>query len=123
MTTTVPIRTRSEANLREHWATKARRVKAQRHATRLCLVADSVEHGGVPPRGRLVIQITRIAPRVLDDDNLRPALKAVRDEVAAWLGLPDDRDQRVSWEYDQRRGKPGQYAVEIQITEADRRAA
>lgn len=123
MTTLVPIRTRSEANLREHWATKARRVKAQRTSTRLCLVADSVEHGGVPPRGRLVVTLTRVAPRELDDDNLRPALKAVRDETAAWLGLPDDRDPRVAWEYAQRRGKPGQYAVEITITEADRWAA
>lgn len=38
----------------------------------------------------------RVAPGRLDDDNLARACKAVRDEVAAWLGV-DDGDPRISW--------------------------
>lgn len=57
------------------------------------------------------ITLTRQAPsNGLDDDGLRPALKAVRDATADYLGLPSDRDPRVTWEYAQRRGP---YAVEI----------
>ena len=64
----------------------------------------------------LVVTLTRIAPRALDDDNLRGALKACRDGVADWLAI-DDRDPRVRWEYAQRKGKPGQYAVAVEVTE------
>jgi hypothetical protein len=38
--------------------------------------------------------------------------------VADALGI-DDRDPRVTWRYDQRRGKRGQYAVEITIIRAE----
>jgi hypothetical protein len=61
-----------------------------------------------------VVTLTRIAPRALDDDNLRGALKATRDEVAAWL-LVDDRDPRVTWTYAERRGAVREYAVEVSV--------
>lgn len=51
----------------------------------------------------VVVKLTRIGQKRLDDDNLRPALKAVRDCVAAWLGC-DDADPRIRWEYSQRAG-------------------
>lgn len=61
------------------------------------------------------VKLTRVAPsNGLDDDNLRGALKSVRDGIADALGV-DDRDPRVTWEYDQRRGKPREYAVEVEI--------
>lgn len=64
--------------------------------------------GGLP-----VVRITRVAPsNGLDFDGLAAACKAVVDGIADWLGV-DDRDPRVKWEYDQRRGKT--YAVEIEI--------
>lgn len=59
-----------------------------------------------------VVTLTRISPRLLDDDNLRPALKAVRDGVADRLGV-DDRDPRVEWRYAQRKG--AQKAVEVEM--------
>lgn len=43
---------------------------------------------------------------MLDDDNLRSALKAVRDGIAEKLGI-DDRDPRVEWRYGQRKGMVG----------------
>jgi hypothetical protein len=112
MTVTLPIRLLSEANLRQHWAEKARRARAQRLAT----------WGGVraagPGRLRwpLDVTITRVAPRQLDDDNLRGACKAVRDGIADALGLPSDRDPRVVWLYAQEKStRPGEYAVRISI--------
>jgi hypothetical protein len=51
----------------------------------------------------VVVKLTRIGQKRLDDDNLRPALKAVRDCVAAWLGV-DDANPLIRWEYGQRAG-------------------
>ena len=52
-----------------------------------------------------MVTLTRIAPsNGLDDDNLAGALKAVRDEVAAWLGVDDKDRATVRYEYEQERG-------------------
>lgn len=111
MQITLPLRTVSEANRREHWATRARRAKGQRTVTRL-EVARKLGYGRTPAIDfPVAATLTRIAPRALDDDNLRGALKAVRDGVADALGV-DDRDPRVEWCYGQRKGKP---AVEINL--------
>ena len=48
----------------------------------------------------MVVRITRVGPKRLDDDNLSRAAKAPRDGVADWLGC-DDGDPRVSWHYAQ----------------------
>jgi hypothetical protein len=106
MTITIPICTVSESNAREHWATKAKRVKSHRRTTRLVLAQHAA------PTSACVVSLTRIAPRALDDDNLRGALKACRDGIADWLGV-DDRDPRVSWEYEQRKGAAKTYGVEV----------
>lgn len=94
MEITLPIVTVSEANRRDHWRVKARRVKAQRRAAwELC------PRVGLP----CLVTLIRVSPRELDDDNLRGALKAIRDGVADRLGV-DDRDPRVEWAYGQRKG-------------------
>lgn len=100
----LPIATVSEANRRDHWATKARRVKAHRNAAwALCPVYP------LP----CIVTLTRIAPRGLDDDNLRGACKALRDGIADKLGI-DDRDPRVEWRYAQAKGKPASVVVEFE---------
>lgn len=101
----LPIKTVSEANRRDHWAARAKRAKAQRWAA-FCYVPTHP----LP----CVVTLTRIGPRLLDDDNLRGALKAVRDGIADRLGV-DDADPRVEWRYAQRRGEPRQYAVDVAI--------
>jgi hypothetical protein len=112
MTITIPIRTVSEANRsrHEHWGTKSRRVKAQRQA---CYAAtwNAIDY---PQDLPCTVYLTRISPRKLDDDNLRGALKACRDGVADAIGV-DDGDERVTWDYSQRRGKPKEYAVEVTV--------
>ena len=100
------LRLVSEANARGSWHAGAARAAEQRRATWLALRPHRPV--GVP----CVVRIIRVAPSMLDDDNLARAAKAVRDEVASWLGV-DDRDPRVSWCVAQTKGGVREYAVRI----------
>lgn len=95
----LPIRTQSEANLRQHWSVRHKRVAAQRAAVLLHLNALGV------PEPPLLVTLVRLAPNRLDSDNLAGAFKGVRDGIAEWLKI-DDGDDRVQWRYSQeQRGK------------------
>ena len=66
----------SVANMRLHWAAKARLTKSQRQKTRNALAAVAQSFGvEVLP---VTIVLTRVAPRRLDGDNLQSGFKAVR---------------------------------------------
>jgi hypothetical protein len=106
----LPIRLVSVANLREHWATKAARTK--QHRTRAWAELRAVK--AAPGPGAVKVTLTRIAPRMLDGDNLGSACKALRDGVADWLGVPDNHPS-ITWAYEQRRGGLKEYAVEIAV--------
>ena len=112
----------SSANLREYWAARAKRARAQRWTVRCHLAAQrwSVqEHAVAHVRAQhlLRIRLTRIAPRVLDTDNLAASLKACRDGVADWLGI-DDGDEHLLWEYAQERAPiPYYQAVRVEMWE------
>lgn len=95
----VPVRIVSEANTRGHWRVKANRVAQQRAATRFALEA----HVGptCPMSVPLLVTLTRMSPRELDDDNLATGCKAVRDEIAKWLGVDDRKRDVVRYAYDQ----------------------
>lgn len=108
----VPVATVSEANAHTHWRQRAKRAKGQRAAVGLALRSAYVRlHDALGGWGGLVVRLTRVAPRPLDSDNLAGALKACRDGVADVLGV-DDRDERVVWVTDQRKGKA---AVEVAV--------
>jgi hypothetical protein len=110
MIVTIPLRLPSAANLREHWAKKARRVKAERQAVAMFL-------GSKPrPSFPVVVTLTRVAPRALDGDNLQSAFKAPRDQVAAWFGVADNHPG-IRWRYAQERRGAKVYAVEIRMEE------
>lgn len=69
----------------------------------------------------LVVELTRISFGKLDDDNLRAALKGVRDEIAWQFGI-NDRDPIVRWDYDspgQEHGPKKYQAVRVRIRAAD----
>ena len=102
----------SVANLRMHWAVKAKLVRDQRTRTRMSLNAAAQSSGAemLP----VTVVLTRVAPRRLDGDNLQSGFKAVRDGVADWLGL-DDGNGLIDWQYVQRSGRAGEYAVEIEV--------
>ena len=103
----LPLRTVSEMNVRTHWATRAKRMKtARRTAHALCPAA------AVP----CVVLLTRYSAGTLDDDNLRSALKGVRDGIADRLGV-DDASPAGTWKYEQAACKRGEYAVHVRIEE------
>jgi len=129
----VPIRLESEANgSHGHWSLKAMRAKAARQAVTAAFIdaghpvhlvqvtskkGDKVRtcpRFACQPALPVVVYLTRIAPRQLDDDNAARACKAARDQVAELLGV-DDRDPRITWRVEQRRGGVGEYALEIAI--------
>ena len=102
----------SVANMRLHWAVKAKLVRDQRTRTRMSLNAAAQSSGlEMLP---VTVVLTRVAPRRLDGDNLQSGFKAVRDGVADWLGV-DDGNGLIDWQYAQRSGKAGEYAVEIEV--------
>ncbi len=81
------------------WRDRHKLVKRQGTSTWSALVTHSKYKGDewLP----CDVLLVRVAPRPLDDDNLRQSLKACRDCVADWLSLPNDRDPRVRWCYGQ----------------------
>lgn len=108
----LPLRTVSEANVRDRWRTRARRAANHRGTVAKALRPRT----GVLPEGEIVdVELVRVSAGTLDDDNLRSALKAVRDGVADALGLKSDADSRVRWSYSQQRCERGLYAVRINI--------
>lgn len=111
---TLPIRTQTECNTGGHWAPKARRAKEQRETT--CLVIQSMLPKQKLPDGAFVtVTMTRIAPTSLDvGDNLNSSFKHIRDGIADVIGW-DDKDPRYTWKYDQRKGWPKEYAVNVKI--------
>jgi hypothetical protein len=110
----LPIKTLSEANLREHWGKRARRAKKQREAARMYVRARLL-CAGIILNSHLTISLTRIAPRALDSDNLAGSLKAVRDGIADALGM-NDGSPLLEWRYFQTKGRPREYAVLVEIT-------
>jgi hypothetical protein len=105
----VPIKIVSVANLRLHWAVKAKLAKSHRSKAFSALASVAA-----PPAPPCTLVLTRIAPRALDGDNLQSAFKAVRDGVADWLGV-DDGHKDLDWQYNQRKDGPKVYAVEIEV--------
>ncbi len=103
----IPIRLPSLLNTRMHWRRMLSLKKKQKEATALCMV------GVVMPPMPLLVTITRVGPKKLDDDNLAASAKYIRDEIARIIGT-DDGSPLYTWRYEQRAGK---YCVEVEITE------
>ena len=110
---TIPIRTESEMNLREHWRSRAARAKEQRMICDLAL-STAIPKSQLPENSVMTVRLTRVAPRKLDGDNLQGSFKHIRDSIAAALGV-DDRSERYAWVYGQEKGKPKEYSVRITI--------
>lgn len=99
-------------NVREHWSKRAKRAKKHRgDAKWLCKEAN-------PPPLPVAITLTRLGVRKLDDDNLRPALKSIRDGIADAYGV-EDNDPRIVWHYGQETCKRGGCGVRVKIEQTD----
>ena len=105
------IQTRSELNLREHWAARHRRATKQKQAV-VWTMYEAVRAPGWKIYFPVYVTLTRIGPRALDPDNCACSFKHVQDAIASVLGVDDGDTKRVRWTYKQRKGMPGEYAVE-----------
>ena len=106
MKVTIPMRLPSLANCRMHWRKLARLKREQ--ATWVLVALNVLKL----PKTPLVVTITRVGPKRLDDDNLISSMKAVQDQVAKMVGV-DDGSHLYTWVRRQRINKT--YSVEIEI--------
>jgi hypothetical protein len=114
---TIPIRVDNPLNgpqgrSRAAMLGKAAKRKKQRTAASLMTISSLPTVDA--PLGPCVVTLRRVSPRALDGDGLQAALKSVRDGIADALGINDGSDA-VTWVYQHRRGKPREYAVEVEI--------
>jgi hypothetical protein len=108
---THPMKLPSCANLREHWAVRARRMRSHRNIGDLLTRRTASSAVGAES---YAVLLTRIGVRKLDSDNLASACKGIRDGVADALGI-DDGSERIEWSYEQRTCKRGEERVTCQI--------
>lgn len=108
MSVTIELHTKPEGNSREHWRKVQQRAKSQK------LIVGHVLKQHTPPALPAVITMTRLSFGEMDDDNLRSALKRVRDAVADWCGCGDSPRDPLRWEYGQEKTKRGHHAVRIE---------
>ena len=97
----------SESNCSDHWTKKRKRRIMHDRIIRMCWTSK-----GVRMKLPCAVKLSRVGPRKMDDDNLRGALKSIRDTIADLI-LPGmakgraDGDVRIEWLYDQIKGMPG----------------
>lgn len=97
-------------NARYHRLAAAVMRAKEREAVARALAA--LEGCPIPPRPPWHVEIVRVGPRTLDDDNATASAKGVRDAVAAWLEVDDGAVDLVRWSVSQLRGP---LAVQIRI--------
>lgn len=102
----LPLRLVNGANESgEHWSHRRKRAKAHRD-----IAAQFLPHQFLPPLP-VTVTITRIGPKLMDDDGNQISAKHLRDGIADRYYLDDASDQ-IQWVYAQRKGD---YGVELEI--------
>ena len=99
------------ANLREHWAPRARRTKKHRAWGKLAAMT-------LPRRLPATILITRYSCVLADSDGLASAFKAVRDGIADAFGVADSPASPMQFFYAQELCPRGCAGVRIQMMES-----
>jgi len=103
----IPGSVPSSSNLREHWAQKAKRVKAQRISANVLARMYVSFYFITAIKSGATVTLTRVYAgrgKPLDNhDNLASSMKPHVDGIANALGL-DDGDARLTWLYEQLRG-------------------
>jgi hypothetical protein len=98
----LPIVTKSEANMSEHWTKKRKRINAQKTEIFYSLVNVKIK---TPCK----ITLIRTGGKKMDYDNLVSCFKYIRDAIAEIIhpglaiGRADD-DESIEWKYEQEIG-------------------
>lgn len=109
----IPLRLQSEARLTGHW--RAKNARKKNHYQLVGLYFNLNKITAIEPPFKVVL--TRVAPRLLDDDNLVYAFKFIRDAVADRLipgKAPGRADSEMYFEYKQEK-RSKIYLVKIEI--------
>ncbi len=116
---TIPIRTKSEQNCRDHWRVLSKR-KRLHHAVTAAALSAVVPNTRAWIRSGLAkplrITMTRLGPRPMDSDGAVSGSKYCRDEIARWLAIDDGDDSAATWEY--AREIAPHYGVRVEIAGA-----
>jgi hypothetical protein len=110
----------SEANNHDHWTVKAKRKKSI-NAHLLAVLSHAAANNQYSFILPCIVTLTRISPRLLNDDNLVYTLKYQRDCIADYLipglkpGRADDDNSKILWEYAQEKGAVREYAIKVRI--------
>lgn len=122
LSVSIPLRLGAALNSREHWRARSAATRHERAISRIVLGSRDRDHFARAlerePSLRIDVELVRVAPRLVDSDNLQGQFKAVRDGVADFLGI-DDATPRIVWRYEQERRRPKEYLVEIRIRRLD----
>lgn len=109
---TIPTHLPSRANERLHWSKRKHLSRFQRDMAYICT------REALNPERRLrlpgIVTLTRISPRLLDDDNLRGAFKSIRDGIADAFHVTDAPGGPIAWKYAQRKGKLSRVEIKIE---------
>lgn len=109
----IPIITKSEANISEHWTKKRKRVCAQKTEIFFALFNAKIT---TPCK----ITLIRQGGRKMDSDNLVISFKYVKDGISEHIrpglapGKADDDEELISWQYEQSSAKPKGITIVIQ---------
>ncbi len=104
-------------NQKKHWAEEYKNNSLKNTIVKMYLNnLDLFENDEEP----IDICMTRVAPKRFDEDNFIFSCKALRDCIADHLlpGLAPGRadgDEKLKFVYDQRKGSPGEYALEVKF--------
>lgn len=105
----IPGKTVSEANCRDHWRTKHKR------SSRARFFGKALTPAGVTLPCHVELTRYGSGSRALDDDNLRGALKAIRDGIAERIGVDDGDIMRITFGYAQAKCKRGEEHTRVVI--------
>lgn len=125
------IVTKTESNYYNRWS-KSSRKRDQREAVLRSYLRDQPKFS-LPCHVNLI----RISPRLMDPDNLVSSFKYIKDAVAVLIrpeaqiivrprgrkfyinpGHADNTDL-IKWDYNQEKGRVGEYAVKIEIFQGE----
>ncbi len=107
----IPLETHNRKS--EHWLPY--KVARENKGIRILVGGYLLTVRQIAPPLPVRVLLRRLGPRELDDDNLRFALSAVRDEVAAFYGVVD-ADPQIRFDYAQTSKQA--YGTHIEIMEA-----
>jgi hypothetical protein len=101
----IPMRTWSTNDQKRMHTQKLARITSEERGIVGMLLRTKLERASCANVNR--VELHRRGPKLLDDDNLRGSFKAVRDEIAAFLGTHDGPSSALKFEYSQDKGEYG----------------